>query len=198
MSFRQIVTVAMLFLGAALVAKAQAFAPADAQVQAARAAADRYWRATDAGDSSAAYAALDDQFHHSETPENFAAVSRHFTQVAGPLIERRIARTTWHKDTPAEGGSVYAAYDIVARYQNIDRYCGYLIVRQASPSGSFAVSHVEETYLDNDNAQNAVSQGQSADNLWARMAADSCPGWQQSWALPAQPAQSAPAAATQH
>ena len=108
--------------------------------------------------------------------------------LAGPLIERRIARTTWYKDPPGGvGPGAYAAFDIVARYRNIDLYCGYLIAYQSSDGGPFVVLRVEQNYIDNATARQIVKQGGSVEEMWRGLAHTSCPGWEPSWAIPIAP-----------
>lgn len=167
---------------------AQDWSPSAAQAQQARATAESYWTAGDRGDAHAAYTTLGPGFAALTSEQELTANLARFMTLAGPLIERRIARTTWYKDPPAGvGPGAYAAFDIVARYQNIDRYCGFIVVYQRDETGPFVVLRVEQNYIDNATARQIAQEGGALDEMWRALAHTSCPGWEPSWAIPIPP-----------
>lgn len=167
---------------------AQDWAPSEQQQQQARATAETYWTAGDRNDAHAAYAVLGPGLAEMMPEQQLTANLAQFVTLAGPLTERRIARTTWYKDPPGGvGPGAYVAFDIVARYANIDRYCGYLIAYQRDEDAPFVVLRVEQNYIDNATARQITDQGGSVDALWRGLAHTSCPGWEPSWAIPAPP-----------
>ena len=77
------------------------------------------------------------------------------------------------KDAPLPG--IYAALDLVSRFANIDRHCGYLVLYQAPSGGVFQIMRQEDNFLDNVTAKQ--SSPEEVDKIWAGLSAH-CPGYQ--------------------
>jgi hypothetical protein len=88
--------------------------------------------------------------------------------------------TVYDNPPSAPVPGVYIAFDFVGRLERADRNCGYIILHQPEGSGPFRVTQSNQSFLPNDAARGS---GQSPDEVWARMAAQFCPGWQPSWAI---------------
>jgi hypothetical protein len=91
------------------------------------------------------------------------------------VAERRITTVTWTKNpahAPVPG--VYAALDLVSRFANIDRHCGYLVLYQAPSGGAFQIMRDENNYMDN--AAAAGKAPAEVDRVWAALSAR-CPGY---------------------
>ena len=149
--------------------------PTSEQEEAARRTATAFLAALDSGKTREAYALLADS-HQSQLPyAEFSSILRRFNAQAGPVVERRVTTVTWTKDSPsAPYPGVYAAIDLVSRFQRIDRHCGYLILYQPPSGGAFGVMRQEDGYIDNASAQK-MSQAE-LDSTWGRLAAN-CPNF---------------------
>ncbi|MBI1684743.1 DUF4019 domain-containing protein [Caulobacter hibisci] len=148
--------------------------PSAALEQSVRTAASAYLGDLDSGRYADAYKALDAINRH-ETLAEFSARRTAFNTLAGPVEERRLMKITWTKDparAPARG--VYAAIDLVSRFANIDRHCGFIVLYQAPAGGDFTVMRSEDYLLPN------VTAGQigavKADKAWAQISAN-CPNY---------------------
>ena len=110
---------------------------------------------------------------------DFARALADFNTRAGSVTERRIVTVTWTKD-PAQAPKpgVYAAIDIVSRFANIDRDCGYLIVYQPPAGGVFLVAREEENLMTNADAAAIERQHAEAgvEAAWSQLAAR-CPNY---------------------
>src|SRR5439155_9094548 len=87
-----------------------------------------------------------------------------FNAKAGAVKERRIVKVTWTKNpaqAPAPG--VYAAIDLISRFANIDRHCGYIVLYQPPAGGDFRVTRQEDNYLDNATAESIAKDRSQAD-----------------------------------
>ncbi len=135
----------------------------------------------DSGKYEDAYAFLADIDRKDQSLADFTARIRQFNTRAGAVIERRIVTITWTKDpanAPLPG--IYVALDLVSRFANIDRHCGYLVLFQAPSGGPFQVMREENNFLDNATAANIAKQSsaEEVDRAWAKVSAY-CPGYQQ-------------------
>jgi len=153
--------------------------PSEALEQRVRATTLEYLEDIDAGKYADAYALLAEIDRKDQSPTAFAERVRQFNQQAGAVIERRIVSITWTKDpahAPLPG--VYAAIDLVSRFANIDRHCGYLVMYQAPSGGAFQVMREENNFLDNATASNIARQqsASAVDAAWASVSAH-CPGY---------------------
>ncbi|MET3116453.1 hypothetical protein AAKU64_000659 [Undibacterium sp. GrIS 1.8] len=109
----------------------------------------------------------------------FANRLSQFNAQAGPVKERRIVKITWTKDpvnAPAAG--IYAAVDLVSRFTNIDRHCGYMVLYQSDSRAPFLVMRQEDNYFTNEQAkQTELKQSHEAvDKVWAKLA-QNCPNY---------------------
>ena len=149
--------------------------PSPEQEDAARNTVTAFLAALDGGKTREAYALLADE-HQSHLPyDEFSRIVERFKAQAGDVIERRITTITWTKDSPtAPYPGVYAAIDLVGRFQRVDRHCGFLILYQPPAGGAFRVMRQEDSYIDNATAQK--SSKAELDSAWARLAA-SCPNF---------------------
>lgn len=158
----------------------QSWEPSQDQARAARAAVETFLAAHDRGDTASAYAMLSEEFRTLESETSFSRSVQAFNEDAGGLVGRTITDVTWYKDTPgAPRAGVYAAFDMVARFANIDRYCGYVIVHQPPEGGPFKIMRLEQTFLDNAQARSfALNNAQPPlEEYWSQLAAAVCPGW---------------------
>jgi hypothetical protein len=125
-----------------------------------------------------AYTALDPLNRH-ETTDAFAARVQRFNDLAGPVLERRVVKVTWTKDPAhAPGPGVYVAIDLISRFANIDRHCGYVVLYQPPAGGGFHVMRQEDNFLDNAAAATIAKQQSAAavDQAWAQASAN-CPNY---------------------
>lgn len=140
---------------------------------------DTYFAALDREQYQQAYAMLAEINRNAQPLAQFIQQNRDFHQQSGPAAERRILKITWTKDSPsAPVPGIYAAVDIVARFANIDRYCGFVILYQRPSAGDFEIMREERNYIDNPTAASIEQQQSRAalDRQWAAMAAY-CPNY---------------------
>ena len=153
--------------------------PSEAEEQAARATLDRYFAAVEAGDDRAAYAMMTPGQQAIMAFAEFAAGNGRFRAMAGALRQRRVLRLTWTKDpAAAPRPGIYAAFDVSARWANVDRQCGYVILYQERHGAPFQLGRTESNFLSNDSAREIErTQGRSAlDQVWAA-ATRYCPNY---------------------
>jgi hypothetical protein len=147
--------------------------------QAAETALARFLAADDAGRDTEAYAAII-PFSGQDTPEAYVVRRTNFRKSAGPVRAHRVVKVTWTKDPPASQGKagVYVAMDLVHRYAEVDRDCGYIVLYRPPAGGGFRVARVEENILDNAAARViARDKGEAAvDAVWAKLSAR-CPNY---------------------
>ncbi|CAN5407535.1 hypothetical protein BH10PSE4_BH10PSE4_17590 [soil metagenome] len=149
--------------------------PSREQEAAAADAATTFLGARDRGMAPDAYALLADKNQGQMPYVEFSQDLARFNTEAGAVIERRIVTTTWTKDSPtAPVPGVYAALDLVSRFERIDRHCGFLILYQAPTGGSFRVMRQEDNYIDNATAKR-MSKAE-IETTWARLSAR-CPNY---------------------
>ncbi len=153
--------------------------PSTDQARAATEAALAYLAAKDAGRAAAAYAMLEDGNRALQSFADFARALADFNARAGAVTERRIVTVTWTKD-PAQAPKpgVYAAIDIVSRFANIDRDCGYVVVYQPPAGGAFRVAREEENLMTNADATVIERQHSEAgvEAAWSQLSAR-CPNY---------------------
>ena len=142
-------------------------------------AARDYWAARDQGKSEDAYGRLADINKQNLSFADYAAGLNDFNAKAGAVVERRIVKVTWTKDSPqAPLAGVYAALDVAGRFARADRYCGFLILYQPNSGGPFRVMREEDNVLDNESAAQIARDHGSAgvDQVWARLSSN-CPNY---------------------
>jgi len=153
--------------------------PSTDQAQAASAALMAYLAAKDAGHADVAYAMLEEDNSALQPFADFARDLATFNGRAGNVAERRIVAVTWTKD-PAQAPKpgIYAAMDIVSRFANIDRYCGYVVVYQPPAGGPFRVGREEANFMTNADAATIERQQSSAavEAAWSQLSAR-CPNY---------------------
>ncbi len=153
--------------------------PSKEQIAEVRKTTEQFLDAKDGGRSSEAYSFLADANKRNLAFGAFADAVLSFNRKAGTVEERRIVAVTWTKD-PAQSPSpgVYAALDIVSRFTNIDRHCGFLILYQSPSGGAFHVMREEDSFLENATAKKIAQQHSEADVdlAWSKLAA-SCPNY---------------------
>ena len=139
----------------------------------------RFLDAKDHGRSAEVYSMFADSLKQQQTQAAFKDAMGQFNSMAGPVKERRIVRITWTKDpaqAPAPG--VYAAADLVSKFNGVDLDCGYLVLYQPPAGGPFVILREEEAYLDN-GAVRRIRQAKSqaaVDALW-KQTSDVCPNY---------------------
>jgi hypothetical protein len=133
----------------------------------------------DSGKYAEAYAFLADIDRKDQTLSDFSDRVRQFNSQAGAPIERRVVTVTWTKN-PAHAPfpGIYAAIDLVSRFVNIDRHCGYLVLYEAPSGQAFQVMREENNFLDNATAASIAKKSSSleVDKTWAEVSAH-CPGY---------------------
>lgn len=153
--------------------------PSRDQERSAQKAVDDFLAALDSGRAADAYALMADA-NKSELPfPQFEADLAKFNTLAGAVRERRIVKVTWTKDPAnAPGPGVYAAVDLVSRFAEIDRHCGYLILYQVTGGGAFKIMRQESNYFPNAEARRIERQKSRAavDALWSELSAH-CPNY---------------------
>jgi len=153
--------------------------PSQEQIVAVRKATDDFLAAKDGGRYAEAYSLLAEINREHQPLQPFTDEIAKFNAQAGKVIERRIVEVSWTKDSaqaPAPG--VYAALDLVSRFANVDRHCGYLVLYQAPSGGPFRIMREESNFLDNSTAKSmAQTQSQAAvDAAWAQLSSR-CPNY---------------------
>ncbi len=157
---------------------ARAETPAAASTEEAASVREAYLAASERGDATTAYSMHNPGLQALESEAQFASHIAQLNAVLGPLIERQITRTTVYTNPPGVDPGVYVAFDMIGRFENADRYCGYIIIFQP-PAGAPKVARIEQNFLLNASAdQTTRNAGQpSADQVWTQMATQNCPGW---------------------
>jgi hypothetical protein len=153
--------------------------PTPAEEQQVPTGIDAYFSAHEGRHYQRAYEMLTPGQRGSLPEQQFAERMQQFQTLAGPLMQRTILKITWTKDPPApQIPGVYAAVDVAARYANVDRYCGYLMLYQSPAGGDFQVMHQETNFIDNKTAAAVEAQQSRAglDSVWAKLAAI-CPNY---------------------
>lgn len=96
-----------------------------------------------------------------------------FNAKAGEVKERRIVRVAWSRNpTSAPAPGVYAAVDLVSRFAEIDRHCGFVILHSSKGDETFRVARQEENYVTN--AQFKAGDSEEMQRVWASLSAN-CP-----------------------
>jgi hypothetical protein len=153
--------------------------PSIADEQQVLTASANYFRALDGEQYQTAYAMLAEINRTSQPITQFTDHNRQFHQKSGSLVQRRIVKITWTKD-PAQAPfpGVYAAIDVAARFANVDRYCGYIVLYRKPAGGPFEVMREESNFIDNATADAIVHKQSQAvlDTAWARLSAN-CPNF---------------------
>jgi hypothetical protein len=153
--------------------------PSQEQIRLAGKTAEDFLAAKDGGRPAEAYAFLADINKQNQPLAEFSGAILKFNARAGSVKERRIVAVTWTKDpvqAPLPG--VYAAMDLVSRFANVDRYCGFLVLYQAPAGGDFRVMREEDNFIDNVTAKTIVQQHSQADldKTWVQLSAH-CPNY---------------------
>ena len=73
---------------------------------------------------------------------------------------------------------MYVALDLISRFVNVDRHCGYLMLYQAPSGGAFQIMREESNYMDNATAASIAKQSSPAavEQRWAEVYGH-CPGY---------------------
>jgi len=133
--------------------------PSELLEQDASKAIDRYFTDLDTAKFQDAYSMLNQNYKNHLPLNEFIAQNEKFNQLAGNLKARNITKITWTKDPKsAPYPGIYVSADLNSQFINIDRYCGYIVLYQATPTSSFEVMREEKNYLDNSTAQYIVQQ----------------------------------------
>jgi hypothetical protein len=152
--------------------------PSAAQRQQALEVTQRFLDAVSAGRYEEAYNLQAGSSRRGETLESFSGQEREFAALAGPPSFWRLTRVTWTKDPGRAAPGTYVAVDLVARFANIDRFCGYLVLYQPPAGGSFGVIRVERSFIDNPTARRieAARSPAELDRLWTQLT-ENCPNY---------------------
>lgn len=139
--------------------------PSEELERQARKTATDFMTDMDSGKYADAYAFLADVDRKDQSLSAFSERLREFNAHAGAVVERRIVTVTWTKNQDAPLPGIYAALDLVSRFANIDRHCGYLVLYQAPSGGVFQIMRQEDNFLDNVTAKQ--SSPEEVDKIWA-------------------------------
>lgn len=147
--------------------------PSPAQQRAAEQTVTVFLAALDSGRASEAHGLLSQGAQRDEPLAKYAERLMLFNAMAGVVKERRIVRITWSKNpsaAPAPG--VYAAVDLVSRFAQIERHCGFLVLHSPGVDETFRVARQEENYVTN--AQYSAGGSVEMDRAWESLSAN-CP-----------------------
>jgi Protein of unknown function (DUF4019) len=147
-----------------------------------------FMAAMDGGRYAEAYAFLAEIDRKDQTLSDFSNRVRQFNSGAGAVIERRITTITWTKNpahAPLPG--IYAALDLVSRFANIDRHCGFVVLYRAPSEQSFKVMREENYFLEN--AAVSSAQPSAVEKMRANLSAH-CPNYQRTSVTQQMPANS--------
>ena len=159
-------------------ALAQQWAPTEAQNHLIQKLTYEYLAAKDSRDYKRAYDLQSPSLQDMFSLEEFIGNSTSFNDLAGPVIERRIMEMSWYENpTNAPGPGVYVAVDLISRFEQVDRHCGFLAFHLES-DGQFRIVREEENFLDRATEENIRTQsGQiEVDRLWVEIASH-CRYW---------------------
>lgn len=154
--------------------------PSEELEREAKATFEQYFKLLAAEDYAAAHAMMGTGLQAMLPLEEFTSQERTSNQDWGRTVSRKITKITWTKDassTPQPG--TYVALDMTARFANVDRHCGYMILYQAPDADGFVVVRTENTVLDNRAAKSiAEANSQLQMELVWRIVARSCPNYE--------------------
>ncbi|WEK48124.1 MAG: DUF4019 domain-containing protein [Candidatus Andeanibacterium colombiense] len=137
-------------------------------------AAEAYFAAVEQGDDAGAYRMTEKILDLAE--DRYISDNRTFREQAGSLVARKFNQVTWTKDSPAAPlPGIFVAMDITAKYQKIDRFCGYVVLHQGDPAGPFRVTRTESNYIANSDATHGSPEKLQA--MWQQLSAN-CPNYQ--------------------
>jgi len=144
--------------------------------RAAFAALNAFYAALDRGDDVAAYGMADESLKANIPADRYRDDNQTLRQSTGVALARQFNQVTWTKGSPsAPAPGIYVAIDVVAKYEKVDRFCGYVVLHQSGPSAPFLVLRVENNYIANADA----AASKSASDLraaWQRLTAN-CPNY---------------------
>ncbi|MEM6475713.1 MAG: DUF4019 domain-containing protein [Pseudomonadota bacterium] len=131
------------------------------------------------GDYDAAYAMLGTELREIVPLAQFREVRSRTRAETGAETERNIVKVAWTKDAPsAPQLGTYVAIDTSARYENVERHCGYVVLYQEPGSDTFLVVRTEEALLPNATFNQIAEQNTplQASLIWNIMARN-CPNY---------------------
>ncbi len=111
--------------------------------------------------------------------EEYSRQERSARQEWGSTVSREITKVTWTKDaTTSPQPGTYVALDMTARFANVDRHCGYMILYQAPDADGFVIVRTENTVLDNRAASSIAEENSKLqmELVW-RIVARNCPNY---------------------
>lgn len=126
-----------------------------------------------------AYGLLTEGNKKMQSPGQFNEQNEKFRQLTGQTRSRRALKITWTKDSPrAPNLGTYVAVDFSAKFAEVDRNCGYVILYQPPTGGDFTVTRYENNYLDNATARKIEEQRSKAevDRVWTALSRQ-CPNY---------------------
>jgi hypothetical protein len=159
-----------------LLAQTAEWKPSSELTEGAEATLRDFLKAKDHGDYEAAYWMFNPGLQAMLPFATFVEQAQLFAKQSGPLTERKPIRTTWYPNAGnAQPPGTYVAFDLSARYQSIDRYCGYVIL-YLKPDGKFNVVRQEENYMTRDVEQAALKEKGfvAVEAAWAKIS-QHCP-----------------------
>lgn len=110
----------------------------------------KFYALIEAGDYDAAHAMMSESFRPQYPLARFRSDRAEARSLRGAVIARDLIKVTWTKDSPAVPyPGTYLAIDASARFEAVDRFCGYTILYLAPGAQDFVVMRFEETLVDN-------------------------------------------------
>lgn len=133
----------------------------------------------EAGDYDTAHAMMSEAFRAEYPLAKFRSARAQARADRGAQIARDLVKITWTKDSSAVPyPGTYLAIDASARFDSVDRFCGYTILYLAPGAQDFMVMRFQETFLDNAAyAQIALRSSEVQALLVWRALARSCPNY---------------------
>ncbi len=134
----------------------------------------------DGGQYLKAYGLMTEGQKKPEPFDEFAKRVTEFNAQAGPVKERRIIKVTWTKDPAnAPGPGIYVAVDLVSRFTNIDRHCGFIVLYQRDAGAPFQVARQEDNYITDAQARQIELKRspQAVNDIWGQLARN-CPNYE--------------------
>ncbi len=153
--------------------------PTEDQLRQAIAITEAFLNAIDGGRYDVAHGLLEEDFKRGQTLETFTQIQTKTTERSGPSSHWKVTKITWAKSsTGTRLPGPYVAIDLIGKYENADRNCGYIVVYQPPSGGDFTVMRREILVLDNTSAREIETTRSKAelDRIWAQVSSV-CPNY---------------------
>ncbi len=147
----------------------QNWQPTQEMMERAVAVNDTFWGHVDSGNYDAAYAMFDAYLASQITHTQFRDLAHDIVDATGPVTARNAVKVTWYRRPGPDGQlTSFAALDFTAAAQNVEIYCGYLVIHFPD-DGATGVMRFEQNYV-----ENQVASGMTAEQRRQVAAAYNC------------------------